>query len=324
MKKPLINLHTLKKENVFQVPFQYFAQLPSEIQQKIASLNGCEIEQLNKENVFNVPFAYFKTLPLEIQQKLNREEVFAKTPKQSPFEVPANFFEKLTDKINEKIVYKTIENIEKANVFQTPVEYFEWLPAKIQARIGANQQQTTRLPKWVKDYQLAGYLALGVLSLWLAIGVFNQKTLDKPLEQQTQTAQNDEKIKQEGIRIDTLSSKEEVAENENRARIEAKPIEGLAKIENILLRKENNGKNTDSRRMIDFEIEQLEPQDILNYLSYTAISDNLLLEILLEEEQIMAEEAIFAFNGTFEEDIYEEINHEELKELNQLLKETKE
>lgn len=330
MKKPLITLHTLKKENVFQIPFQYFEQLPAEVQQKIALMNGYEMAKLAKENVFNVPLAYFETLPLEVQQKLTQANVFANSPQQAPFEVPAQFFEGLSQKIQQKVSPKAIENIEKVNVFQTPTQYFEWLPAKIQARIRTNEQQTapTIFPKWAKGYQLTGYLALGALSLWLVLGIFSQKTLEKPIEQQTQTAQNNEAVKedkQSQYPTDTLSNKVEIEEIEP-----IKAIKKEEKLDNIAQKQyvatKKNNQETKTLRMIDVEIEQLTPQDILNYLSYTAISDNLLLDLLLEEGQTSSEEAeeiIMALNDVLEEDIYEEIHHEELQELNQLLKETK-
>ncbi len=328
MKKPSINIHTLKKENVFQIPFQYFEQLPAEIQQKLAAMNGYEIAQLSKENVFNVPFAYFKTLPLEIQQKLNREEVFARNPKQSPFEVPANFFEGLTEKINEKIAYKTIENTEKANVFQTPAQYFEWLPAKIQARVRASEQTTKQshsiLKKW---YQPAGYLALGVLSIWIFLGIFNQKNTEQVPDEQTQIVQQDTQTKiEKDVVIDTLSNTQAVAQNEAIQRnieIDQRKISANISQQRATQLESNTQKNT-QLRLIDFEIEQLEPQDILNYLAYTATSDNLLLDLMLEqEEESMTEETLLALNEVLEEDIYEEINHKEFEELNQLLKETK-
>jgi hypothetical protein len=55
------------------------------------------------ENSFNVPKDYFENLPDEIMKRVNELPDFEKTSNENPFEVPANYFENLPNIVSEKI-----------------------------------------------------------------------------------------------------------------------------------------------------------------------------------------------------------------------------
>jgi hypothetical protein len=65
-------LSSLKKENPFKVPDDYFGSLADHVMQKISKIP--DVEKMCRENVFNVPDGYFDSLPSSIQQQIADEK----------------------------------------------------------------------------------------------------------------------------------------------------------------------------------------------------------------------------------------------------------
>lgn len=62
MKKQEFDLENIPRKNIFQVPENYFEDLPSKIEQRIQSV----VENMPKENIFQVPENYFEDLESQI------------------------------------------------------------------------------------------------------------------------------------------------------------------------------------------------------------------------------------------------------------------
>jgi hypothetical protein len=73
---------------------------------------------------------------------------------------------------------------------------------------------------------------------------------------------------------------------------------------------------------IDYKLEKIEPNDLINYLSSVSVTEIVLIEMILEEDENPAEsdDILMAMSLENEEDLYEQLSEEELEQLNQLLK----
>ncbi|MEO9802129.1 MAG: hypothetical protein ABJF04_02725 [Reichenbachiella sp.] len=72
MSKRKIDIESLKKGNVHQIPDGYFDELPLKIQSRIDE--RISIEAIKKESIHQVPEQYFEELPLKIQTKINEQK----------------------------------------------------------------------------------------------------------------------------------------------------------------------------------------------------------------------------------------------------------
>ncbi len=65
---------------------------------------GPELSKIKKENPFKVPENYFDSLTNNIQQKINALTDFEKTSLENPFKVPEGYFDSLPTAIQQRIV----------------------------------------------------------------------------------------------------------------------------------------------------------------------------------------------------------------------------
>ncbi len=324
--KRRIDIHKLQKESIFKVPDTYFEGLPTEIQQKIALLNDFAVSDLPKELIFKVPHAYFQTLPENIQNKLEflrMSETLAS--EQNPFEVPQHYFTDLSQKIaaqtTQKSGFSLDEIAEKVSVFQTPNAYFEWLPAKINARIAAEKE-----PKSIFDLEQYQYKwvyagAFAVCLLILSLGYMNLFQTAKP---NNEIVKNEQKEKpQKELFAEEKAPKIEQGEEENKPPvIIAQEKESQNELKSKALLAQNQVDTKITQPKIDYKLEKIEPNDLINYLSSVSVTEIVLIEMILEEDENPAEsdDILMAMSLENEEDLYEQLSEEELEQLNQLLK----
>jgi hypothetical protein len=88
------------KENLYNVPSDYFNNLPTLIQVKA-----------NKNNIYTLPNNYFETLSLKITEQIKLEDktdnlpsIFSSISKQNVYEVPSDYFEKNSINKESKVV----------------------------------------------------------------------------------------------------------------------------------------------------------------------------------------------------------------------------
>ncbi len=96
-----------------------------------------------KQNPFSVPGSYFDKLSEKIAEKISDTEELKQlspTPseikKENHFSVPENYFENLPEKIAEKIEVYNL-SFEKSNPFKLPENYFENLTDEIESKVTA-------------------------------------------------------------------------------------------------------------------------------------------------------------------------------------------
>lgn len=93
------------------------------------------IEKIAKSNrtvsqIFKVPENYFENMRMSITQEIEKQENINTTTHKASFSMPNGYFEKLSSNILSKIdsLEKnkiTLESLEKVNIFNVPVGYFE-------------------------------------------------------------------------------------------------------------------------------------------------------------------------------------------------------
>lgn len=95
-----------------------------------------DLDSIPKKNIFQVPENYFEELSIKIEQRT--QSITENLLKENIFQVPENYFEELSGKIEFRTQSIT-ENLPKESIFKIPENYFENLESNIQAR---NIQET--------------------------------------------------------------------------------------------------------------------------------------------------------------------------------------
>ena len=114
----LVRLVSLKREEGFTVPGNYFEELPGIISDRIF-LQGMRMD--------DIPEGYFDELAGIIQSKIFLENL----GKENAFSVPENYFEELGDNVRSRI---SVESLKKENTFDVPGGYFDSLSGRISER----------------------------------------------------------------------------------------------------------------------------------------------------------------------------------------------
>ncbi|MDJ1502907.1 hypothetical protein [Xanthocytophaga agilis] len=146
-----INLQNLTRENVFQIPEQYFASLPSAIQKRLAEasddtlnddkplLEYSAIEEITIDHIFITPPDYFENLYQKIQSKISDQT------------------ESLV-KLNLSALDGFESELENTHGYTVPESYFETLSNRIMTRI-ASSETTNPLDFEELDNAESGILA---------------------------------------------------------------------------------------------------------------------------------------------------------------------
>ncbi len=317
--KKRINIHTLKKTHVFKVPVAYFEALPLDIQHKIASLNELSIHNLPKELIFKVPQVYFEHLPAQIKERLGTWQTSQDiAQRQHTFEVPVGFFADLSD----KIAAQTTENKASAlakipnqvSVFQTPAGYFEWLPAKINAKI--NQKEQPRWRNATPQWSYAAAMALSVLLFgW---GYFSFDTQESHLPKITKI-KSEEKLHKPLIQENGIA--ENLAEIQDKdTQDQTLPTENTPNPQVKKETRQDKGKESSNKMQISQKINKIKPVDLIAYLSTVTLTESVLVEMMLDEELAETDEILLAVEIDTSGDPYEQFSEAELEELNKLLR----
>ncbi|MDJ1482150.1 hypothetical protein QNI16_16725 [Cytophagaceae bacterium YF14B1] len=146
-----INLQNLTRENIFQIPEQYFASLPSAIQKRLAEasntalnndkplLEYSAIEETTIDHIFITPSDYFENLYQKIQSKIPNQS-------DSPIKLNLSALDGFESELGNKHGHTVPEN------------YFETLPNRIMARV-ASSETTKSLDFEELDNAESGILA---------------------------------------------------------------------------------------------------------------------------------------------------------------------
>ena len=94
LKKYAPTLFSMERKNIFEVPLNYFDELPTLIQSKVF-LSG-----LKQPQALEVPQGYFNELPAMIQSLATIEA----HSKENPFAVPSDYFDYLPARIQDRII----------------------------------------------------------------------------------------------------------------------------------------------------------------------------------------------------------------------------
>jgi hypothetical protein len=156
--------------------------------------NGTLLDSLPKLNCFKVPDGYFTRLhqAVELRVQLDNvsfEEALSKLKKAQPYALPANYFDSLANKIEEKT--KPV-NFPTTEGFTVPQGYFETLYLKIVDRVA---QENAPASVW---WQNAGvvlrpalaFATVVTVALFVAWPYMNNKEGVVPVTASNQPAQN--------------------------------------------------------------------------------------------------------------------------------------
>lgn len=129
------------------------------------------LDKIAKVNIFEVPKNYFDELPLSVQKRIEQEQKpnFGHIPKPN-LSTPEGYFDGLSSKILAKIgqIEKkniNLEDLERVNVFRTPDAYFENLEERIQANVWIESLEKQNIFKVPDDYFSNLELSTGIQRL---------------------------------------------------------------------------------------------------------------------------------------------------------------
>lgn len=172
-------LAALRDKVKWDIPANYFEELPARILAKIAKNDLAEMQK----DIEPVADKYFDTFFSRLKTRIETEEselhtpILDTIPKDSLWEVPKGYFEDFSSKILENAEEKSIapilfslEKIEEP----VPVGYFEALPAQIAAKIHTKEKEKVIafVPNWasrIRNYSMAvaASVALILGGIWL-------------------------------------------------------------------------------------------------------------------------------------------------------------
>ncbi len=123
------------------------------------------LQEGKKGLVYQVPADYFEELPRRIMSEIRLLDL---KPAEQP--VPEHFFEELSEAIHHSIIIENL-SISKEEPYQVPADYFDWLPSRIQDKIVTAPRVRFGLDWW-KQWATVRILlpsALGVVVLLICI-----------------------------------------------------------------------------------------------------------------------------------------------------------
>lgn len=131
------------------------------------------LSKIDKQNCFIIPLNYFEGLSENIEESvLINYPVLSKIEKKNAFEVPQGYFEQLTETIHESVSMNesALYSLEKENPFAVPNDYFDELPLLIQGRIISEKQKPSVI-EWLLANIFTPRLAyVSIVVIVLAIG----------------------------------------------------------------------------------------------------------------------------------------------------------
>ncbi len=309
------HLASLDKTSVFQLPASYFRALPAQIQQRIGQTLGLSQQDLYKQDIFQVPMHYWEELPKQIQTRIQAENLgnLEKLAQKEPFKTPDGFFQHLEKNIQTRIQAsqaQKLEEIPRTSVWKTPEDYFEKLPNYIQQKVS----KTKPTPLWwtLNRWATVGVSLAGIVLLfWWGASYWEEskpndtiiakenldKSREKKLSKETSPALAQPKFEQSG----KLTKESESA---------------LARQTSVKLLQEES-----AYLAVNQTLEELPKEAIVDYLEQSPVSEEEIVEALIEQEQAAGGDLLVDLLAQAEEArLYEQLEEEDMETLDILLK----
>jgi hypothetical protein len=120
-----------------------------------------DLEKIPKKNIFQLPENYFEDLSDKIEQRTQSK--VENLSKKNIFKVPEKYFEDLSETIEFR-TQSVVENLPKVSIFKVPENYFDDLESNILAR---TSQQTKIIPlfSWSANRTWASVAACSAIAI---------------------------------------------------------------------------------------------------------------------------------------------------------------
>jgi hypothetical protein len=125
------------------------------------------LAKISKENPFSVPSAYFETL----NENLNSLAILenARFENEKEFVLPENYFNELTDRIEDRIATETIQHLAAGNGLKIQDSYFDDLADRINNKLGetnAPGKRKVMFQSWIRYSAAASLVFVIGISLY--------------------------------------------------------------------------------------------------------------------------------------------------------------
>lgn len=125
------------------------------------------LAKISKENPFSVPSAYFETL----NENLNSLAILenARFENEEEFKLPENYFNELTDRIEDRIATETIKHLAAGNGLKIQDSYFDDLADRINNKLGetnAPGKRKVMFQSWIRYSAAASLVFVIGISLY--------------------------------------------------------------------------------------------------------------------------------------------------------------
>ena len=125
------------------------------------------LAKISKENPFSVPSAYFETL----NENLNSLAILenARFENEKEFKLPENYFNELTDRIEDRIATETIQHLAAGNGLKIQDSYFDDLADRINNKLGetnAPGKRKVMFQSWIRYSAAASLIFVIGISLY--------------------------------------------------------------------------------------------------------------------------------------------------------------
>ncbi len=141
------------------------------------------LAKISRANPFAVPSAYFESLNENLNTLAKIESV--RFENEDEFNLPENYFNRLVERIEDRLTLETIQNLAPDEGFKAPDTYFNNLTDRINARINEKivpAKQKNLFPSWIRYSVAASILFVIGVSIYLNSSgyVFNQQLSKVP------------------------------------------------------------------------------------------------------------------------------------------------
>lgn len=269
-----------------------------------------KLEHIDKANIFKVPYQYFDNLPQEILNEIENLEInnLKNIDAKTIFETPKNYFEDLTLDILNKTTVKpllSLGDLDKISVFEAPQSYFEDLPLQIQQKT-YNQKKVF----FTKKNIFYGLSLVSIVTVLLLIFIFNwnsNQDFDFKLNKNILSSVVKDK-KTDKLKVSNKDKKtKDIKLNKDKSIVKTTEVQKNT-IQN------NKVRQVDTSSKIEISSEQT----LLAYLEQTALDEEDLVEVLIEEQAAGAEDILLDLALGYEND-YQEITEEDFEKIEEIL-----
>lgn len=183
-------------KNSFGLPSDYFASFEDKLRKKLESQEELNefliLSSIKKNNVFEVPVNYFKEreVSLEIKSELEAYPQLQSIKTFVNTELEASYINYLKSSVNYKIElaeeikeYKTLYSLDKKNPFIVSDTYFESIAECVKDKIYAVKETKASVLEKVVDFVFGKKMAFAFgITLIVSLSIYFYKSPEKPLE----------------------------------------------------------------------------------------------------------------------------------------------